>query len=199
MKSINRYLFLFVFILVLQGGVSAQTCKFKIMRGEDNLGSITAHKKVDGNKVTYDVTSTATFRVIFKYVRETFMDIVFVNGIMESSIMKQIMNKELKDHRITTRNGLGYDCIKNPGGEKFEINTVVRFCSSMLFFKEPKGQKKIFSESYQELSPIEEIEPGVYKLSLPEGKVNHYVYKKGKLEEIRVFRTVADLVFTREY
>lgn len=198
MKFTKRHVFLIIFISVLQTTAVAQSCKFKIMRGDDNLGFINASKKTVGNKVTYRVTSKASFRVVFKYVRETFTDIVFMNGVMESSILKQTMNEELKDHRVTKRNGASYDCTKNSEEEKVKINKLVRFCSSMLYFTEPKGRKLIFMESHQVLSPIKEIEPGIYELSLPEGKINHYVYKSGVLVEVRAFRTIADLVFKRE-
>ena len=177
----------------------AQSHKFNIMKGDDKLGSITATKKTVGTTVSYNVISKATFRVIFKYVRETFMDIIFIDGIMESSITKQTMNSELKDHRVTKRNGKGYDCTKNPDNEKFKINELVSFCTSMLFFKEPIDQTKIYSDSYQELCPMKKLGPGFYELVLPEDKVNHYIYKNGELQEMRVFRTVADLVFKREY
>lgn len=67
----------------------------------------------------------------------------------------------------------------------------------MMYFKEPVGQKVAFAESYQTLCPLEVIEKGIYKLTLPGGKVNHYVYKKGVLQEIRIFRPIVDLVFKR--
>lgn len=198
MEFTKRHAFLIIFMIVFQAIAIGQSCKFKIMRGDDNLGYINASKKTIGTKVTYRVTSKASFRVVFKYVRETFMDIVFLNGVMESSVLKQTMNSELKDHRITKRNGMGYDCTKDSDDE-FRINKLIRFCSSMLYFTEPKGQKYVFTESHQVMSPIKEIESGIYELSLPDGKINHYVYKSGVLDEVRAYRTVADLVFKRVY
>lgn len=178
--------------------MNAQSVQFKILHGDDEIGNIHAEKATSKAKTTYSVTSIASFRVFFKYVRETSMDVIFQSGKMKRAETKQIMNEELEEHRITTLNETGYLCLKNPEEEQFTLNHAIHFSSSMLYFEEPKGHSRIFAESYQQMCPIEAISPGIYKLTLPHGKINHYVYKAGKLEEIRVFRTMVDLVFKRD-
>lgn len=193
MKSI--FFTLILSLLFFQ--LDAQTVKFNIMKGNDNIGEIVAKKTSLKSGDSYHVTSKATFRVVWKYVRETITKVQFSGKTMTSSNSKQLMNKETKEHRITTKNGTSYSCTKNPGNEKFTLNKSITYCSSMLYFSEPKNRKYIFAESYQKMCKIELISTGIYKLYLPEGKINHYVYKNGKLQEIRVFRTIVDLVFKR--
>ena len=177
--------------------VYGQPIQFKILNGGEEIGHIVAKKETLNYKTTYDIVSKASFRVFFQYVRETSMKVVWHSGNFESSETKQLMNEELKEHRVTKQGNAGYDCFKILEEEKFSLTTPIKFCSSMLYFEEPKGYSHIFAESYQELCPLELIAPGIYKLTLPQGKVNHYVYKNGVLQEIRVFRTMVDLVFKR--
>lgn len=178
--------------------MSAQSVQFKILNGEDEIGNINAKKAITKTNTTYSVTSIASFRVFFKYVRETTMDVVFQSGKLKSAETKQIMNDELEEHRITNLSGDEYLCLKNPKEEKFTLSHPIHFSSSMLYFEEPKGHSHIFAESYQQMCPLVLISPGIYELTLPQGKINHYIYRSGQLEEIRVFRTLVDLVFLRE-
>lgn len=187
----------FFIFLLLCFQLNAQTVKFNIMKGDDNIGQIVAKKTVLKTGHSYHVTSKATFRVVWQYLRETVTKVQFSGNYMLSSDSKQSMNSEVKEHRITTKNGASYSCTKKPDNEKFTLNKTVTYCSSMLYFSEPKNLTHIFAESYQEMCKIELISTGIYKLYLPEGKINHYVYKNGQLQEIRVFRTIVDLVFKR--
>lgn len=191
----NIFFILFFSLLTLQ--LNAQTVKFNIIKGDDNIGEIIAKKTSLKTGDSYHVTSKATFRVVWKYVRETITKVQFSGKHMTTSDSKLSMNKEMKEHSITTKNGNSYSCTKKPDNEKFTLSKSITYCSSMLYFTEPKNRTSIFAESYQKMCKLELISTGIYKLYLPEGKINHYVYKNGKLQEIRVFRTIVDLVFKR--
>ncbi len=191
----NPLLFIFTLLLSLQ--LSAQTVKFNIMKGKDTIGQIVAKQTKNNTGNSYHVTSKASFRIIWKYVRETLTRVNFRGKIMSYSNSKLSINKEIKDHRITTRKVKQYACVKKPENKQFQITQNITYCSSMLYFKEPKNQSYIFAESYQKLCKLELISTGIYQLHLPEGKINHYVYKSGQLQEIRVFRTIVDLIFKR--
>ena len=175
-----------------------QSVQFRIFKGSKPIGSIHAKKEKSGVETTYTVISEASFRVVTKFVRETFTKVVYSGRELETSINRETMNESLKGHRTTHRKGPAYSCSLNGGKNSFDLNGPLRYCSSMLYFTEPKGQSHVFAESYQQLCKIEEIDPGVYKLYLPKGKINHYVYRSGRLEEIRVFRSIINLVFKRE-
>lgn len=198
MKTCKKIIYLVSILLTAQTTVHAQTLGFQILRSGKEIGKISAQKKELNAKTTYTVKSKASFRVVFKYVRETITNVICIGGKLESSESKQIMNDDLKDYRITKWQDSKYACRKNQEQEKFNIKEQIEFCTSMLYFMEPKGLTHVFAEAYQELCPIKRIEPGIYELILPGEKTNHYVYKRGQLEEIRVFRTIVDLVFRRE-
>jgi hypothetical protein len=67
-----------------------------------------------------------------------------------------------------------------------------------MYFEEPIGQQRIFVESVLRYCPLQHLGGGEYRLTLPDDKVNRYVYKDGRLEEIHVDRNFFDLVFKRD-
>ena len=178
--------------------LAGQSVRFQIFKGTKSIGSIHAQKETTGTETTYTVTSEASFRVVARFVRETFTRVIYKGRDLESSVNRETMNENLKGHRLTHRKGEAYSCSLNGGKSSFDLDGPLRFCSSMLYFTEPRGQSHVFAESYQQLCRIEPIDAGVYKLYLPQGKINHYVYRSGRLEEVRVFRTMVNLVFKRE-
>ena len=198
MNHPKTYLCLLVLCIGSTWALPGQSVRFRIYKGSKPIGSIQAQKERQGVKTTYTVTSEASFRIVSKFVRETFTKVVYEGKELESSENRETMNDNLKGHRLTHRKGPAYACSRNGGKSSFNLDGPLRYCASMLYFTEPKGQSHVFAESYQELCRIEEISPGIYKLHLPQGKINHYVYRSGKLEEIRVFRTMINLVFKRE-
>ena len=198
MKYSKTFICIVAAFLITKTTLNAQTVRYKIFKGRKQIGNIIGLKETSSAKTTFTITSKASVRIITKFVRETFVEANYIGEKLESSDAKETINDELKQHRITQRQGSKYICIDNREKEKFNLEKQIKFCSSMLYFMEPKNQTHIFAESYQVFCPIEMIEPGIYKITLPQGKINHYIYKLGVLEEIRVFRTLFNLVFKRE-
>ena len=197
METVRTFYILLCMVFLVHTNVFSQSVQFQILKGGKEIGQIKAHQNSEDAKTTYTVSSKASFRVLMKYVRETYAKAVYVDGELVSSDAVQKMNDNLKEHRITTLEGGKYAC-NNKGAQLSSIGEQIRFCTSMLYFQEPKNQTHIFAENYQKLCPIKKIEAGIYELTLPNGKINHYVYKSGRLEEIRVFRSIVDLVFKRD-
>lgn len=174
-----------------------QEVYFDILKGNNKLGSIRTVKKKEGAKVTYTVVSKATFRVIFQYVRETDMTSIYKSGVFSWADSKQILDGDIKEHQLTEKQGMWYKCTEPPETDFFWYKEKINFCTNRLYFEEPVGEKFIYAESYQKLCPIKLISKGIYKMTLPDGNINHYVYKGGLLQEVRIFRTIVDLVFRR--
>ena len=195
-RKINLTLLLLT-ISLLPGFAKTEQVRFDILMNGKSIGTIKAQKEINQDKTVYKVSSKASFKVIVKYVRETIAEVVFSGGKIELSDAKQIMNQQLKEHRITEWKGTTYACKKDEGAAHPSFKKPIKLCTSMLYFQEPSNQAYIFAENYQELCPVELISPGVYKVTLPQGKINHYIYKNGQLEEIKVFRSMVNLVFKR--
>lgn len=188
---------LVVFLLSSSLFSAGQVVYFDILKGDDKLGSIRTEKKQEGSKLTYEVVSKATFRVIFQYIRETDMTSIYESGVFSWADSKQILDGNIKEHQLTVKEGMWYKCTEPPETDFFWYKEKINFCTNRLYFEEPVGEKFVFAESYQKLCPIKLISKGIYKMTLPDGNINHYVYKNGELQEVRIFRTIVDLVFRR--
>ncbi|GAB5550892.1 MAG: hypothetical protein Sapg2KO_04830 [Saprospiraceae bacterium] len=197
MKRMINLTLLLLIIAILPGFAKTEQVGFEILMKGKSIGNIKAQRIINQDKTVYKVTSKASFRVIVKYVRETIAEVIFSGGKIQLSDAKQIMNQQLKEHRVTEWNGATYACKQGKNAPQASFKKPIKLCTSMLYFQEPVGQAFIFAENYQELCPVELIQPGVYKVTLPQGKINHYIYKNGQLEEIKVFRTMVNLVFKR--
>lgn len=197
MKRIINLTLLLLTIAILPGFAKTEQVRFEILMKGKSIGNIKAQRVINQDKTVYKVTSTASFRVIVKYVRETIAEVIFSGGKIQLSDAKQIMNQQLKEHRVTEWQGTTYACKQGKSAAQASFKKPIKLCTSMLYFQEPVGQAFIFAENYQELCPVELVQPGVYKVTLPQGKINHYIYKNGQLEEIKVFRTMVNLVFKR--
>lgn len=198
MKQIKNLILLLLTVgTIVPGFANTEQVSFDILMKGRSIGNIKAQREVNKDQTVFKVTSKASFRVIVKYVRETIAEVVFSGGKIQVSDAKQIMNQELKEHRVTKWEGASYACRKDEGTAQPSFKKPIKLCTSMLYFQEPVGQSSIFAENYQELCPVELLSPGVYKITLPQGKVNHYIYKNGQLQEIKVFRTMVNLVFKR--
>jgi hypothetical protein len=83
--------------------------------------------------------------------------------------------------------------------QRFLHNGAVAWTTARMYFEEPVGQLRIFVESLLAYCPLERTGPGTYRLTLSNNKVNHYSYRNGVLHEIRVDRSLIDLVFRRVF
>ena len=193
----SKHLLLLLACLYFQSLIG-QTTHFKIYKGKHPIGAIKAQKMTVGTKTVYDVSSTASYRFILKYTRETDTKVTFEGDILESVDAKIFMNEDLKEHRITKKSNSSYQCEFKQGKINACPTNPINWSISMFYFKEPVNQTQVFVESFQQLCPIEQLEPHLYKVTLPQNRINHYVYKKGVLQEIRVFRKMINLVFKRE-
>lgn len=183
------------FLLISLTPLSAQTLSYDILKGDEKIGDLKVEKIITKNKTRYKANSKSTFRIIFENELITQSMADFENDEMAFSMAKTIHNGKIKEHSVTKKSGEGYHFFKHPEKRSQKKSAAFKLSTLLLYFMEPKGVTKIFSENYQELCPLRELGNHTYELTLPGGKINHYVYIDGQLVEIKVFRTFVDLSF----
>jgi hypothetical protein len=134
--------------------------------------------------------------VLWKQVVRTVGMTEYVNGSMTTCHSSFRFNDSLKDSsHMVTRHGVTKGYV-HPGKTTQKANTNP-WSTARLYYEEPIGQTSIFVESVLHNCPLERTAAGTYTLTMPDRKVNHYVYRNGVLYEIRVDRSFFDLVFRR--
>lgn len=173
----------------------SQTLFYDIYKGEDRIGEIKVEKKISGNKVHYEANSEASFRVVFKNNLNTHTSAGFVDDELEYSMSKIVLNDKIREHSVTKKEGDYYNYFKHPKTNIREKRAPFPISSILLYYAEPVGIDRVFSENYQEMCDLKPISDHAYELALPGGKINQYIYKNGQLVEIKVIRTFVDLSF----
>lgn len=194
--NLQQVLLAFIFIFFVSGGsLLGQTLFYDIYKGSERIGEIKVEKKISGNKVHYEANSEASFRVLFKNKLTTRTAADFVDDELEYSMSKIVLNDKIREHSITKKEGDYYTYYQHPKTNSRKKESPFSISSITLYYAEPAGIKRVFSENYQEMCDLTVIGEHAYELALPGGKVNQYIYKNGKLVEIKVIRTFVDLSF----
>jgi hypothetical protein len=184
-------------VLLLCGlAAQAQPGKFAIWKSGDVVGQVFVDRIIKGDRIHYIISSYAEVMVLWKQVVRTVGMTEYVNGKMTTCHSSFRFNDSLKDSsHMVTRQGVTHGYI-HPGKTTQKANTNP-WSTARLYYEEPIGQTSIFVESVLQNCPLERTAVGTYTLTMPDRKVNHYVYRNGVLYEIRVDRSFFDLVFRR--
>jgi len=190
-----RY-FLTLSILLFSLSIHGQQVEFTINIGSKEIGEITANKELIQNREVYKVVSDATFRIIWKYHRTSEMTVIYINDTLESSVSINKMNDDVKAMSKFWKDDNGYKC-HHQGKIEMEENPVL-FSTVKLYFQEPVNVDSVYSETFLEMSYLEDLGDHQYKLFLPGNRKNTYRYDNGILQEVKVDRTF-DILFKKKF
>ena len=175
----------------------AQTGSFTIWKGGERVGNLSVARTYEGDRIRYTMNSLSTVEVMLwtKIVR-TALTAEYVGNTLEACGSSVHLNDVMQDSSsMRTDAGIAKGYV-HPG-RKMNGGNGNAWTTARMYYEEPVGQETIYVESVLGDRPLERLAPGVYRLLLPDGKVNRYVYTLGVLQEVQVDRTFFDLVFRR--
>ncbi len=191
-----RTLLLVVVLAALQVPLPAQDLRFHIFKGEDQVGSILGSRQRIGERTVYRMTSNSEFRILWSYTVMSSVETEYLRDTLHSCRSNMVINGSMRDSSAMVRTAEKAKCYVHPD-RRFDHHGPVAWTTARMYYEEPIGQHMVFVESVMAFCRLERHGPGSYRLHLPEGKVNHYRYVGGSLQEIKVERTLFDLVFLR--
>lgn len=173
---------------------NAQTNKFSIKWGKDSIGFLTAKRSKTSSSETINIFSKTRFSVLLmKQKMETNSISVFKKDSLNVNKSVSNLNNDV-DEVITSIYKGAYFCTKDGKCEKVKGGKI-KFTVSKLYFYEPVNLSKIYSERHLKFCTIIKQNDGRYKLVLPNGNVNYYTYKSGKLVNMTSTRYGTKLQF----
>ena len=175
----------------------AQDTRFDIWKGNDLIGSVLARKTVSHDRTLYLMTSYSEIDMIWKQVIRSLVSTEYRNGTLSTCNSHVKVNGSVRDSSHFTTRTDDMHCYVHPD-QRFAHHDPVAWTTARMYFEEPVGQKTIFVESVLKHCALQPLGNGQYRLTLPDGKVNRYLYTNGRLEEIHVDRSLFDLVFRRD-
>jgi hypothetical protein len=164
---------------------SAQKHVYDIELFGKKIGS-TVVERIDKGKgeVQYKLTSSSEVNILFSHKTSTMLfDITYKNGILFSSYCKNVKDGITE---IVTIAWDGTRYVIKKGDEVLQISQMLDFSAIQLYFLEPKGKGKIFSERLAEFCTFTKTNEGEYECKVGSGVNNIYRYKNGALYELEM-------------
>jgi len=185
---------------MLVGGVGttcAQPARFVIWKGADQVGSLMVDRNYQGDRTLYTMTSFSKLDVaLWTQVVSTVMTAEYVGDQLEACASTVHLNGAMRDSSsMRTSAGVAQGYV-HPG-HVLQGGNGNAWTTARMYYEEPVGQESIYVESVLSDCPLQRLPNGIYRLVLPDDKVNRYVYRDGVLQEVHVDRTFFDLVFRR--
>jgi len=193
-----------VFLFMLLSSFTAEhesifkeTVYFDIYFAGNRVGHIKANKWIEDGMTSYEVYSFTEYNSwLYDYQRTTHVKAHFRDGTLIKSWAKITEYDDVLILSIAQKQGNAYRMV-NRDGEVSWHQGLITASSIQLYFEEPEGINNIFSESHLRMSHVEKHGLHEYKYHTPEGKINEYFYKDGKLVKVNVYRSLVTITFKR--
>lgn len=188
--------FLMVTLVAL---AQSQEINFNVIFKEEEVGVLHARETTSGSrsfKVLTIETSTTFFFIPIHVESE--VTTTQENGVLiEGTAYRNASRKSSDVIAKVTKTGDGiYERERNGVKDKIS-NQRITFCVIDLYFNEPTGIKRVFSNMYARMLRLKRIDDGVYQLITPDNKDSIYTYDKGKLVSIKIETPVGTVLSKR--
>ena len=173
----------FLFICALE--CNAQKHLYDVELFGKKIGSTVVERIDKGNgELEYKLTSSSSVNILFTHKTSSMnMDVIYKNGQLISSYVKNVKDDVTE---VVTILWDGAKYIIKKGEETLQLKQQVDFSNSLLYYFEPKGRTRIFSERLGQFCAFNTIGSGVYECKLDNGVDNIYRYKDGVLYELEM-------------
>lgn len=197
----RRLLATVMLYLLSIGLADAQTTEilFDIYYKNKVIGIVTALKVQTGNKIIEDLhTKTDTKVLMMEMTVESEIKVTYTKNILTKGTAYRRSNRGQEDIQATTVKTAENLYTVERDQKKQSLRTDnIDFCVIDLYFTEPVGKTRIYSNMYGQFINISDEGRGRYKTILPDGKSAIYVYEAGKLETIEVQIALGKVVTKR--
>lgn len=172
---------LFLFSLSL----FAQKHIYEIHLFGKKIGQTIVERIDKGNgEVQFKLQSKSDVNILFTHKTSVMnTEVNYKDGKMISSYCKNVKDGVIEIVSVAW-NGTKYMIKK--GEEVLQLNQVLDFSSIQLYYVEPIGKTKIFSERIGQICSFVKTAEGEYECKLANGITNIYRYKKGVLYELEM-------------
>ncbi len=193
---------LFIIVSLISYSVVAQKTEalFNVFLKDENIGQIKAIETNTGSTIIRDIQSTTDARIFaFSIHVESDTKITKGNEIMTEGIAYRHANRGAEDVHASTKrvSNKKYERTRNDK-KTFLENTEITFCIADLYFKEPKGLSKIYSNMWAEMVAVKNLGNGVYQITAPDNKKSLYTYKNSKLTTIELDTPAGKVISKRK-
>lgn len=157
-----------------------------------DVGTITVHEELKGGDLFVKAISDVEVRLIFKIRAKYVQESRYRNGILQESLLKTYKKGKVNSTTQLTINDSGYTL--NKDGKLSQIDDVINYSGSSLWFHEPKEGMAMYFEISGEKAQVKLISDHKYTVKHPNnGNKNEYTFKKGLLKKAVIKHSMANV------
>ena len=157
-----------------------------------DVGTITVHEELKGEDLFVKATSEVEVRLIFKIRAKYVQSSRYRNGILQESLLKTYKRDKVNSTTQLTINENGYTL--NKDGKLSQIDDVINYSGSSLWFHEPKEGMAMYFEISGEKAAVKLISAHKYSIRYPNnGNKNEYTFNKGLLKNAVIKHSIANV------
>ena len=192
-----KYIVLLLFsACIFQAPAYAQERKliYDVLRNGNIIGKIIFIELNIDQRKFLSFNSDIKTNFILSFSDRTTETSTFENEIMVYSSLYQKQTGSNKINSIIEASGNMYKFI-NGGISKIIYSYPIYYNTPLLYVKPPENIYKVYSQKFKKLLDIKKVEENKYRLSLPDGNYNYYIYKKGLCTRVDIERAFFTVQF----
>ncbi|MCV9388796.1 DUF6134 family protein [Reichenbachiella ulvae] len=188
LKNIPKGFFL---ILALSIGfqASGQKLVYELVKGGDVIGEMICEKIESGDQLTYSIRSVTNFRIVVKLTVEYQLDETYENGVLIEGRTNSTLNGVTQKESTVKKRNTDYR-VETESDIVFLQDKEISYSIPEIYFQEPVGKDKIFSQVFATYLVIQDQGDHSYLLESEDGN-NIYKYEDGICTEVKVDRSYA--------
>ena len=180
--------------LCLSGSLFSQKLTYQIFMGHDSIGLLLAEHKVIAGNHHYELKSNMTVDNVVTVEIQYILTAIYDKDKMLNSFTEQNINGRIRVSSTVKWDGNMYLVQTLEKRDKIK-NGLITFNLATLYFKEPVGIKKVYSDTHGSFLNIKPSGPHQYELVLPDGKRNRYTYQFGICKGVEVNQLFSKVYF----
>lgn len=185
-------LFIMLSFFSMQSASSqTKTLQYKLLVAGEDIGTVTATKKIEGNKTIYTSNTDAEANFIFKTEIKTRMSVIYENNILQESSFRLFKNGKLKEEATTKLNNGVYTFIHDNETNYFNKN--IFKSTIILLFELPNTEDRYFEEVEGTFKNVKLVKENIFELFNKNNSHNDdYKYSNGVLQYSLVRNTLVN-------
>ena len=185
--------FFFFISLLITVSVAAQKNTYDVLLFGKKIGTTVVERTDKGNgEIIYTLVNSTEVNILFTHKTSSLnFSVIYKNGQLFSSYCKNVKD-DVAEIATVLWDGTKY--VIKKGEEVFQINQPLDFSAIVLYFVEPVGKTKIFSERLGQFCNFVKLSNGEYQNKLDNGVTNTYRYHNGVLLELEMSKGASVLM-----
>lgn len=181
---------------MFQADSQSLSLKYNIQLKDELIGILNVKRMIQGAKISYLLDSKIQIQRVMTFDISYNLVSSYDNGKLVHSNNRQTTNARINVNTTTQWDGSKY-LVTTENDRKILKEKLIDYSLAMLYFNEPIGKTKVWSDSFGKFLNIKADGIHRYELQLPEGKKNYYNYVHGicsMVETEQVFTKVTFLL-----